>query len=124
MCIIDENPQLIDTKMCLFQVERHVRCVVTELVIRKGSTNNKPPMFVETEVCRPYHWIAQKRPATAVKKKLEEGGVWVLAPGAFVRALPPRESKNALFEHGIRCCHHLSLENYPLTWKPNASMLR
>ena len=44
MSINDENPHLIDTKMYLFLVECQVRGVVTELVVRKGNTRNKPPM--------------------------------------------------------------------------------
>ena len=38
---------LIDTKMYVLHVERHVRGVVTELSVRKGNTNNKPRMFLE-----------------------------------------------------------------------------
>ena len=68
----DENPHLIDTKMYLFHVERHIRGVVTTLVIRLGSTNNKPPMCLEAEVCMPYNWMTQKRPVATVKEKLEE----------------------------------------------------
>ena len=34
MCINDESPHLIDTKIYLLHVERHVRGIVSELVVR------------------------------------------------------------------------------------------
>ena len=45
--------------MCLFYVECHARCVVTDLVVRSGNTNSKQ-IGMEIEACRPYHWMTEK----------------------------------------------------------------
>ena len=49
MCTNEANPHLTDNKIYLFHVEYQVRCVVTDLVVHKGNTNNKPPMCLEAK---------------------------------------------------------------------------
>ena len=46
-----ETTTLIDAKIYLFHVERHVRGVITGLSERKGNTNINPHLFRKAEAC-------------------------------------------------------------------------
>ena len=100
---------LIDTKVYLFHVEHHVRGIVTELSVRKGNTNNKSHIFLETEACNQYNWMTQNRPVATVKEKWEKERGLMACPRKFcLRCTPSRTSDNVLLEHEICCCLHWS----------------